>query len=77
MSISRRDKIKMKIEKNIPIPPRQCRYPELVQMEIGDSILIKEPRGSVQNTVCRIGKRLGVKFTTRQMNHGVRVWRVK
>lgn len=66
------------IEKNVPIPPysKAARFP-YERLEVGDSFLVTDVKlTSVCNSNYRIGKRLNRKFTARQEESGVRVWRV-
>lgn len=74
----------MTITKGIPIPPKNCGtkscYP-LREMKVGDSFLVEVPAGErkakFQVALCLAARRVeGKKFTTRQVENGVRVWRV-
>ncbi len=74
-----------KIEKEIPIPinalrkaPYNRKYP-FREMEIGDSILIKnKASGHLTGNLRRLSILTGFKFTTRKENiFDVRVWRIK
>ena len=81
--------MKIKIEKNIPIPGEhsaRIKYP-FEQMKKGDSFLIrvwggKKPKFKARNlsqsaiNFCRIHK-LNWKFTYRIIGNGVRIWRIK
>lgn len=78
---------KMEIEKNIPIPKVKTnrRWP-FVEMEIGDSVLIKidEYSRSKHQIIATTARSAGrtreprMEFTTRkQDDHSVRVWRIK
>lgn len=66
-----------KIEKGVPIPSRTApKYP-FMQMEVGDSVLITgERKGSVTGAAFYVGKTHGMKFTSRSVGGGVRVWRI-
>ncbi len=64
----------MEIEKNIPLPKERIRYP-IKDMEIGDSILI--PNYGNANSSLRKFRKLGWKFTRRQENAKIRLWRTK
>lgn len=75
----------MKIEKEIPIPPRKANMTDnnnifaiYKQMEPGDSFLIKadkvEDKGSISSNAHAYANRHGVKVVTRQVEGGVRVW---
>lgn len=62
----------IKIDKNIPIPPKRGRpkkYP-FDEMEVGDSCLVKT-KGVLSRRID------GKRFTTRTVKGGVRVWRVE
>jgi hypothetical protein len=71
---------KIKVEKNIPIPPRGPRgcykYP-FDAMDVGDSFFVK---GGVYKTlsasVRSAAHRMGRKFTCRVYDDGIRVWRI-
>lgn len=78
---------KMEIEKNIPIPKAKTnrKWP-FVEMEVGDSVLIKidEYSRSKHQVIATTARNAGrtreprMEFTTRkQDNHSVRVWRIK
>lgn len=68
------------IEKNVPmvsIVGRPPKYP-LRSMLPGDSFFV--PRGyrrSISASVSRIAKETGMIFRVRQVDGGVRVWRIK
>ena len=76
--------IKPKIERNIPIPRSlTSKYP-LEYMEIGDSFLAHDKKeqykqtniaSSIRQWAIRHGD--GMKFTVRQVDEGIRVWRTK
>ena len=74
----------IEIETGIPLPPPRGygsvnpALRALAGAEIGSSILITTvtPNG-VRGMTSKIGKDLGVKFATREVQEGVRVWRVK
>ena len=66
------------IDKNVPLPPftRGARFP-YEQLEVGDSFYVEGGKlSSICNSNYRVGKRLQAKFTARQEDSGVRVWRV-
>ena len=71
----------LEIEKNIAIPPisrrrREIKY-RFAEMQIGDSLFDTTKRGhSLRNAASQWAKDHGVKFTSRRMDGGVRVWRV-
>jgi hypothetical protein len=74
------------IEKNVPIPASRVRtsgYP-FREMVVGDSFLVpasQEQLKAVKNRLSsasrNFGKKSGVKFTVRQEDGGVRVWRAE
>lgn len=73
---------KIKIEKNIPLPPKRNKYP-FNKMEIGDSIFCagkntKLLRASVFSASAQWAKRnnKGVKFTSAKEGSGIRIWRI-
>ena len=70
-----------KVEKGIPIPTRKSqrwkRYP-FPEMEVGDSFLVSREDGyKAQSAAHEYGSRCGVKFCTRRLEIGLRVWRIK
>jgi hypothetical protein len=68
----------LSIEKGVPMPQRGGwgRFGDVVhQMEVGDSILVTK-----QNDVCNIqtqGRRIGLTMSSRKVDSGWRVWRIK
>ena len=64
------------IEKNIPIQRGREKYPFL-KMEIGDSFVFSGNRKVIGAAASWYGSRYKMKFTTRSVDGGVRVWRVK
>lgn len=71
------------IDKGIPIPTRchgrrgvRVLYP-FPDMEIGDSFFVEGSASSVESAASSYGKRTGRKFTTRYVDGGARVWRIK
>ncbi len=73
----------MPIERNIPIPPavqsgRRRKYP-YAEMSIGDSVFIPHNKipGPAYSSAMSYGLRNGKRFTGRQMDGGVRIWRVE
>lgn len=67
------------IEKNVPIPPSQKagRFP-YEELDVGDSFKVSGIKlQSVCNSNYRAWKKTGRKFTARQEEDGVRVWRVQ
>lgn len=78
----------MIIEDNIPMPPRYAcrkgaggrprRYPKLLEMEVGQSILIEGAVGmTIYNSIRYLHKTTAKRFETRRMNRGTRVWRTE
>ena len=71
------------IEKGIAVPAARFKYP-WAEMEIGDSFFVEpgersltKMHGHLSSLGNHYGKPRGMKFTTRQVDGGVRVWRVK
>ena len=67
-----------KIEKAVPVPPkkgggRAPKYPYR-DLEVGDSFFVP---GIKTTGASDAGKRLGLKFTQRRVDGGMRVWRVE
>ena len=71
----------IKIEKNIPMPtratykPRTEKYPELRQLEVGDSFAVPIKVPALYNHARRVAKDTGRKFIVRPEGEGSRVWR--
>lgn len=77
----------IKIEKNIPMPtraaskPRAEKYPELRQLEVGDSFMVPIGASALANHARRVAKDTGRKFLVRSVidktgaDLGTRVWR--
>ncbi len=68
------------IEKGIPIPPgsgRVMRFPELLELDIGDSFLTSAAEAeAIQRAVYQQHRtRKDRIYTTRTLTTGVRVWR--
>ena len=76
----------MKIESDVPIPPRGAqvggrkpRYP-FHEMAVGESILIKDKSTTVNRLSTRLNqilKATGKRFTQRSGPDGIRVWRIE
>jgi len=69
----------MKIEKNIPLLSRRCKYP-FPKMDVGDSIFIdgKTTREATARRAASLyGSRNKKKFACRKVEGGVRIWRIK
>lgn len=83
----------MKIDKDIPIPPRARKAPagsvDFAKLEVGDSFAVPVPEEYVakptiwvgtnrlRNAVYMYGKRTEKKFTVRCLPNEIRVWRVR
>ena len=82
----------IEIEQGIPMPPPRKsgggggnqKYP-WGEMQVGDSFFVPKPPGMtlaqlqirVNGSSSPAGKRLGMSYTVRQVEGGVRVWRVE
>ena len=69
----------IKIEKNIPVPPfrKALKYP-FEEMQVGDSFLVTDvKRENLAITARKYGKKAGKDFLVREVEGGVRCWRVK
>lgn len=76
-----------KIEKGVPIPARKFgsgrtpKYPWRA-MEVGDSFFVqsdnpKQTQQAITSTACNRRSHYGSRFTVRQVEGGVRVWRIE
>jgi len=69
-----------KIEKGIPVEGLRARY-NFWEMKVGDSMFFKdEPKASQSNpaqAARSFGMCNGLKFTSRKVGNGVRIWRIK
>ena len=69
----------MRIQKNIPIPPkgshvvRRSKYERLSKAEVGDSILVKNTGKATY--VYKLMKEKGGGVTSRKVENGIRIWR--
>ena len=65
------------IEKNVPVPSKYwSKWAKIVDdMEINDSIVL--PNRTTADRFCQHGNRRGMKFTVRQQDKGLRIWRIK
>lgn len=62
-----------KIDTNIPIPARRCKYP-LDTLKVGDSFYIDDR--NLRDTIYAQSKYRKVKVTIRNEGAGIRVWRI-
>jgi hypothetical protein len=66
----------MKIEKNIPMPEAREKWVEIAnQMEVGDSVLVKNPTEAVSLRLAIQRKKKGKVVTAKQDCGNIRVWR--
>ena len=66
------------LEKNVPMPKSRywSKWAKITDdMDIGDSILLPDRKTS--DLFCQHGFRRGLRFTVRQEEDGLRVWRIK
>ncbi len=77
-------KEKYKIEKNIPIPKKKFSQFPIDKMEIGDSFLAHDEKDRKKQATIATGLRNWInrkknnwKFTVRQVDEGIRVWRIE
>lgn len=75
-----------RIEKGIPLPVAKSSYLPLDEMSIGDSFFVADgvvTQRAVQGAIRRYERNtaknfsMAVKFTTRKVDGGLRVWRAK
>jgi hypothetical protein len=65
----------IKVDKDIPIPPRRLKYPWST-MEVGDSFFVPGKNSqSFGNTVQHARRTTGRTFTARKVEGGLRIWR--
>ncbi len=72
----------MKIDKKIPIQKGYCLYESkypFKKMKIGDSFLATKAIkiSSLRTSAAQFGKRHNIKFLTRKVEGGLRIWRIK
>ena len=66
----------MKIEKNIPMPEAREKWVEIAnQMEVGDSILVKNPAEALALRLAIQRSKHGKAVTAKQDCGNIRVWR--
>lgn len=63
------------IKSSVPLPAPRAKYP-FAQMKVGDSFFADRYRAA-QAAAWKYGVRNGMRFTVREENGGVRVWRVE
>ena len=68
----------IEIEKNIPLPLNLSDLP-FVRMEIGDSFLVKYPKGkfAARKAMRIYMTKHGGKFISRSVEGGLRIWRTE
>lgn len=64
------------VEKGVPMPPPTKGIYPFGSMEVGDSFEAKATRGAVSAAASDYGKRHGLKFSVRQIDGTIRVWRI-
>jgi hypothetical protein len=75
--------LSIKIERNVPPPPTAATLQEypFTEMNVGDSFWVEDPNGRVQARIqaklCYYKRTSGTNWTTRRIDGGVRVWRIK
>ena len=70
--------IEMKIEKNIPMPmSRSASNYGWGEFEVGDCTFVEGPAMKEKQSVYQYGTRNNKKFTCRQEEKGVRIWRIE
>lgn len=72
--------IEVGVDRDVPVPPRQYHVYPWERLEVGDSFGISQyvNAGVIRCLASRMGKKLGVKFSVREMCGGtIRVWRVE
>jgi hypothetical protein len=73
----------IKIEKGVTIPPRKNGAPTeftkaLAAMKVGNSIFVKVPKSAQRTTYMWVyNNKRPERFTTRKMDGGTRIWRIK
>ena len=71
------EEMTFKIERNIPVPTFRGKYPMAI-MEIGDSFFVSGDKAKVaQRSASNYGRKYNKIFTSRSMDGGIRIWRVK
>ena len=73
-------KTELEIKKGIPMPEPRARgiTAALRKMDVGDSIFLRGRKTNrVTNITSLLAKKTGFTFTTRTVDGGTRVWRIK
>ena len=77
MKAIRIEESEFKLERvGLPTPFHNSRYP-WKQMKVGDSFFIPIYKDTIRCQAAVAGRKLGVKFSCRQKNGGIRVYRIK
>lgn len=67
----------MKIEKNIPMPEVRAKWVEIAnQMQVGDSVLLKNPAEALSLRLAIQRRHKGKATTAKQDCGKIRVWRI-
>ena len=70
--------MELKIEEGIPIPKMRLRKYPWEDMKVGDSFFVPDGNNNtIQTAASYAGKRHNRKYCTRQVNGGIRVWRIE
>ena len=71
----------IKIDHDIPIPPRKPRRGLVIpwqSMAVGDSFrVLAELAGCISARMTDAARRFGYRFRRQQTRHGIRVWRIE
>ena len=71
----------VQVNQGVPMPPnkrpqKQDKWP-WTELEVGDSFLMEGAKGNAAYTITyHASRRLGRKFSVRQVDGGYRVWRI-
>ncbi len=73
--------MKIIIEKNVPLPVGRHGKGHwdtvAASMEVGDSVFLLKVGAGNQTALGNALRRIGARYTTRQMDGGIRVWRTE
>ena len=77
------DNVDMYVQPRVPqLPPARDKYP-FARMEVGDSFFVEWPKtgkekflATARSLISRFGRTYGMRFATRALDEGVRVWRI-